>query len=231
MKETVRLRKPEKEQNVIRQDDGLPVTAKTKQTFKFVYVHYPRSWTFDRVLGFLPAVKKIEARPGLNGVKRDGSMALPLSRVSEKGGTVIQPKDQRLGDYMDYVHFYPLRGGGKYYVDFNREAVVLPNDEVIWNTEEQREKWFIFMAFIRDSGIIQPLLKEVYMSIVERQRKKIHSIYGRLDRNPHLKKRLEDAEADLAGMERHWAATNAEHLKAIAEKPSKRVMKKVVENG
>jgi hypothetical protein len=176
-------------------------------------------------------VKKIEARPGLNGVKRDGSMALPLAKVSERGGTVIQPKDQRLGEYMDYVHFYPLRGGGKYYVDFNREAVVLPNDEVIWNTEEQREKWFIFMAFIRDSGIIQPLIKEVYMAIVERQRKKIHSIYGRLDRNPHLKKRLEDSEADLASMERHWAATNAEHLKAIAEKPRKRVMKKVVDNG
>ena len=60
MRETVRLRKPEKEQSVIRQDEGLPVGPRTKQTFKFVYVHYPKSWTFDRELGFLPAVKKIE---------------------------------------------------------------------------------------------------------------------------------------------------------------------------
>ena len=230
MKETVRLRKPEKEQNVIRQDDGLPVGPRTKQTFKFVYVHYPRSWTFDQELGFLPAVKKVEARPGLNGCKQNGSLALTLAKVSERGGTVIQPKDPRLGEYMDYVHFYPLRGGGKYYVDFNMEAVVLPNNEVIWNTEEQREKWFIFMAFIRDSGIIQPLIKEVYMSLVERQRKKIHSLYGRLDRNPHLKKRLEDAEANMAGMERHWAEGNAKLLKESAKKPTKRIVKKVIEN-
>lgn len=231
MKETVRLRKPEKEQNVIRQDDGLPVGPRTKQTFKFVYAHYPRSWTFDLKLGFLPAVKKIEARPGLNGCKRNGSLALTLAKVSENGGTVIEPKDPRLGEYMDYVHFYPLRGGGKYYVDFNREAVVLPNDEVIWNTEEQREKWFIFMAFVRDSGVIQPLIKEVYMAMVERQRKKIHSLYGRVDRNPHLKKRLEDAEANLAGMERHWAEGNAKLLKGSTNKPTKRIVKKVIENG
>ena len=231
MRETVRLRKPEKEQSVIRQDEGLPVGPRTRQTFKFVYVHYPKSWTFDRELGFLPAVKKIEARPGLNGCKQNGSLALTLARVQEKGGTVLDPKDQRLGEYMDYVHFYPLRGGGKYYVDFNQEAVVLPNDEVIWNTNEQREDWAKFMAYLRDSGMVRPLIKEVYISLVERQRKKIHSLYGRLDRNPHLKKRLEDAEADLAGMEQHWAAANAEHLKASAKKPAKRIAKKVVDNG
>lgn len=231
MRETVRLRKPEKEQSVIRQDEGLPVTPRTRQTFKFVYVHYPKSWTFDRELGFLPAVKKIEARPGLNGCKRNGSLALTLARVQEQGGTVLDPKDERLGEYMDYVHFYPLRGGGKYYVDFNQEAVVLPNDEVIWNTDEQREQWAQFMAYLRDSGMIRPLIKEVYISLIERQRKRIHSLYGRLDRNPHLKKRLEDAEADLAGMEQHWAAANAEHLKASAKKPAKRIAKKVVDNG
>ena len=144
---------------------------------------------------------------------------------------MLDPKDQRLGEYMDYVHFYPLRGGGKYYVDFNQEAVVLPNDEVIWNTNEQREDWAKFMAYLRDSGMVRPLIKEVYISLVERQRKKIHSLYGRLDRNPHLKKRLEDAEADLAGMEQHWAAANAKHLKASAKKPAKRIAKKVVDNG
>lgn len=231
MRETVRLRKPEKEESVIRQDEGLPVTPRTKQTFKFVYVHYPKSWTFDRELGFLPRVKKIEARPGLNGCKRNGSLALTLARVTEQGGTVIEPKDERLGRYMNYVHFYPLRGGGKYYVDFNAEAVVLPNDEVIWNTSEQRDQWSEFMAFLRDSGIIRPLIKEVYISIVERQRKKIHSLFGRIDRNPHLAKRLEDAEADLAAMEKHWADANAELMKAHAKKPAKRIAKKAVDNG
>jgi len=158
-------------------------------------------------------------------------MALALSRVTEQGGTIIEPKDERLGEYQDYVHFYPLRGGGKYYVDFNAEAVVLPNDEVIWNTAEQREQWFTFMAFLRDSGLVRPLIKEVYISMIERQRKKIHSLFGRIDRNPHLAKRLEDAEADLAAMEKHWADANAELMKAQAKKPAKRIAKKAVDNG
>ena len=231
MRETLRLKKPKKEVNVIREDEGLPVGPRTRQTFKFVYVHYPKSWTFDSELGFLPRIKKVTARPGLNGCKKNGSLAYTLARVTEMGGTVLEPKDERLGDYVDYVHFYPIRGGGKYYVDFNKEAVVLPNDEVMWNTHESGEKWNEFMIHIRDSGMIRPLLKEVYLSMLERERKKVNSLGARLDRNPHLANKLERATARVEGMQAHWEAANkvSEDMMAKAKKPSKRIAKKVTE--
>lgn len=208
MKETLHLRKPTKEKNVIRQDEGLPIGPRDKATYKFVYVHYPKAWTFDLELGFLPTIKKMKARAGLNGVKQNGSMALTLAKVQENGGTVLDPKDERLGEYQDYVCFYPIRGqeNGKYYVEFNQSAVVLPSDEIIWNTSEQRESWKTFQAYIRDSGMIPPLLRAVFVGMVERERNKRDSLIGRVDRNPHLGKRLAECEAKLEAMEKAWRA-------------------------
>ena len=227
MRETLHLRKPTKEKNVIREDEGLPIGPRDKQTWKFVYVHYPKAWTYHLEHGFLPTIKKVKARPGLNGVKKDGSMALTLARVTEMGGTVLDPKDERLGEYQDYVCFYPIRGSSsKYYDDFNASAVVLPSDEVIWNTSEQRETWHEFLAFVRDSGMIRPLLREVYIAMVERERNKRDSLIGRVDRNPHLTKRLADCEAKLEGMAKAWDAHNAELVKDAKPKtPKKRVAK------
>jgi hypothetical protein len=229
MRETLRLKKPTKEVNVIREDEGLPVGPRTRQTFKFVYVHYPKSWTFNATLGFLPRIKKVEARPGLNGCKKNGSLALTLARVTEMGGTTLDPKDSRLGEYQDYVHFYPLRGGGKYYVDFNKEAVVLPNDEVMWNNHEQRDQWNEFMVHLRDCGMIRPILKEVYLSMLERERKKANSLSGRVDRNPHLANKLKTSLARVEAMQDSWNASNkvTADMMAQAKKPAKRIAKKV----
>ena len=228
LRETLHLRKPEKVKNVITEDEGLPIGPRDKQTFKFVYCHYPKAWTFDIELGFLPTIKKVKARPGLNGVKKDGSMALTLARITEMGGTILDPKDERLGQYMDYVSYYPIRGSNaKYYVDFNASAVVLPSDEVIWNRSEQRESWKIFLAFIRDSDLIRPLLREVYVGMVERERNKRDSLMGRVDRNPHLSKRLQDCEDKLEGMTKAWDAHNAQLAKDAKPKTLKKRTAKV----
>jgi hypothetical protein len=228
VKETLHLRKPTKEKSVIREDEGLPIGPRDKHTYKFVYTHFPKAWTYDLELGFLPTIKKITARPGLNGVKKDGSMALTLARVTEMGGTVLDPKDERLGEYMDYVCYYPIRGSNaKYYVDFNQSAVVLPSNEVIWNTSEQRETWDIFLAFIRDSGMIRPLLREVYVGMVERERNKRDGLIGRVDRNPHLKKRLDSCEAKLEGMAASWDAHNTALAKTLKPTTPKRRVEKV----
>tara|TARA_R100000655_G_scaffold11918_5_gene27940 strand:- start:1887 stop:2579 length:693 start_codon:yes stop_codon:yes gene_type:complete len=219
MRETLHLTKPKKEKSVIREDEGLPIGPRHKRTYKFVYVHFPKAWTFDTKHGFLPNLKKIKARPGLNGVKKDGSMALTLARVSEMGGTAVDPKDERLGDFQDYVCYYPIRGStDKYYVDWNQSAVVLPSDEIIWNNSEQQETWKDFLLHVRDSGIIAPLLREVYVGIVEREKNKLNSLIGRVDRNPHLATRLKRCEERIEGMQKFWKEHN-EKL-ARAKKPS-----------
>ena len=204
MKETLHLTKPQQELNVHQQDDGLPITYRDMQSFKFVYCHFPKSWIYDVTRGFLPDLTKMIARPGLSGVKKDGSMTLALANVREKGGVVLDPKDERLGPFMNYVHFYPIRGGGKYYVDFNKAATVLPNDEIIWNKSELRETWYEFLEFVRGTTLVRPMIREIYLAIREKEIDKLNGLLSRFDRNPHLKHRIELAEARLAGMEKHW---------------------------
>ena len=219
MKETLHLTKPQKEINVHQQDDGLPITYKDKQSFKFVYVHFPKSWIYDVDRGFLPDLTKMIARPGLSGVKKDGSMTLALANVREKGGVVLDPKDERLGPYLDYVHFYPIRGGGKYYVDFNKAATVLPNDEIIWNKSELRETWYEFLEFVRGTTLVRPMIREIYLAIREKELDKLNGLLSRFDRNPHLKHRIELAEARLAGMDKHWQEYSQEFAPTSTAKP------------
>lgn len=212
MKETLHLTKPQKEQIQTREDEGLPITHRTKQTFRFIYIHYPKSWIYDLERGFLPDITKIIARPGLCNVRRDGNMTLALAQVREKGGVILDPKDERLGQYMDYVHFYPIRGGGKYYVDFNKAATVLPNDEIIWNKSELRDSWYDFLLYVRGTTLVRPMIREIYLSLREKEQDKLNGLLSRFDRNPHLKHRIKIAEDRLAGMDKHWE----EYSKSLA---------------
>ena len=79
--------------------------------------------------------------------------------------------------------------------------------------------------------MIQPLLKEVYLSMLVRERKKVNSLGSRLDRNPHLANKLAQATARVEGMQAHWNAANkvTEDMMAKAKKPAKRIAKKVTE--
>lgn len=219
MKETLHLKKPQRERIQTREDDGLPINHTHKQTFRFQYVHYPKSWIYDVERGFLPDITKLVARPGLNGVKKDGSMTLALANARDKGATILDPKDERLGPYMDYVHFYPIRGGGKYYVDFNKSATVLPNDEIIWNKSELRSTWYDFLAFIRGTTLVRPMIKEIFLSIREKEQDKLNGLLGRFDRNPHLKHRIGLAEARLAGMDKHWQEYSQQFLNRSNAQP------------
>jgi len=214
VKETLHLTKPQQEKIQTRADDGLPITHKHKQTFRFIYIHYPKRWIYDLQRGFLPDITKIIGRPGLCNVRRDGNMSMALAQVREKGGTILDPKDERLGPYMDYVHFYPIRGGGKYYVDFNKAATVLPNDEIIWNKSELRDSWYDFLLHVRGTSLVRPMIREMYLAIREKEQDKLNGLLSRFDRNPHLKKRIELAEARLAGMDKHWQ----EYSKAFSPK-------------
>ena len=154
-------------------------------------------------------------------------MTVTLARVQEKGGTYIDPKDSRLTEkYMDYVHFYPVRGGGKYYVDFNKAATVLPNDEIIWNRSEQKDSWYDFLAFLKSTTIIRPMLKEVYIHIREKEQKKHDSLFARVERNPHLAPRLKEAADRIEAMDKEWSKiSKAMQAGAGVVEPSRKIEK------
>lgn len=221
---TIHLESPTKETNVVKETSGLPVTDRQRPAMKFVYVTYPQSWRYDLEFGFLPVLKRIIAMPGVNGVGRDGSLTKVLSSVANNGGTYIDPKDYRLGKYQDYVQYYPTSNGGKWYVDFCQKATVLPTGQIVWNDSEIKTPMMEFRAHIRDAGIVEPLIHEFYVQMLEGEKSKLNRLYGRLDRNPSIKVKVEESQARIKGMEKHWSEMTARLLagvKAQAKKPTK----------
>lgn len=227
MREAIQLNKPIKEESVIQKAEGLPVSAKQRPASKFVYAHYPHSWGYDLDRGFLPMLAKIIAKPGVNGVDKNGGLTMVLAGVNSKGGTYIDPRDKRLGEFMDYVQYYPTQTGGKWYVDFCQTATVLGTGQILWNTTDSVEPWKDFLCHVRDCGILSPMIHGVFVGLVEKERAKIDQLYGRLDRNPHLKSRLEHFQARLEGMEKAWESATAELSKTVAPRKMKRKKAKI----
>ena len=219
---TIHLASPTKETNVVQETSGLPVTDRQRPAMKFVYVTYPQSWRYDLEFGFLPVLKRIIAMPGVNGVGRDGSLTKVLSSVANNGGTYIDPKDYRLGKYQDYVQYYPTSNGGKWYVDFCQKATVLPTGQIVWNNSEIKTPMMEFRAHIRDAGIVEPLIHEFYVHMLEGEKSKLDRLYGRLDRNPSIKVKVEESQARIKGMEKHWAEMTTKLIKDIQAKAPKK---------
>ena len=223
------LSQPARDVSTVETPDGLPVPRGKVPPPKFVYVTYPRSWSWaGPEHGFLPDLKRVVAKPGCNGVGEDLDMSRVLAGVSSKGGTYIRPGDERLGEFADYVRYYTTRDGRRWYVDFCEVATVLPNGEVLWDTgEEVQAQWLAFRAAVRDSGIISPMLVQVYEGLHARQRRTVDDLGARIHSNPQLTHKYEEAVQTLADMEAAWSANSAELAKkAKAKKPKATTKKK-----
>lgn len=186
MPQPIVLSQPARDVSTVETPDGLPVPRGKVPPPKFVYVTYPRSWSWaGPEHGFLPDLKRVVAKPGCNGVGEDLDMSRVLAGVSSKGGTYIRPGDERLGEYADYVRYYTTRDGRRWYVDFCEVATVLPNDEVLWDTgEEVQAQWLAFRAAVRDSGIISPMLVQIYEALHARQKREVNGLAARIHSNP-----------------------------------------------
>ncbi len=216
---SIRLTTPKVETQVVQQQVGLP--ANYPCASRFVYAHFPANWEYDDEFGFLPRLSLVIAKPGVNGVGTDGKLHRALSRISERGATVIDPKDARLGEFTDYVRYYETDAGQRHYCDFCDEATVLPNGSVLWNASEAEGAFKAFRAAIRDSGIIEAMHAEVFQELRQREFRRADSLHSRAERNPHLLKRAEHAELRLGVMDEAWQ----DHLGQLAEQVTARPTK------
>lgn len=215
---TVRLTQPKREKAHVREVHGLPIRRGTKPGKRFVYVHYPKSWEFvggDH--GFLPIPKRVVAVPGCNGIGKNGDLTPVIIGVTQKGGTYIDPTDNRLGEYEGYVQYYDCDNGQKWYCDFCAEATVLPDGEIIWDSKPG--EWEKFRATLRDSGIIQPLIPEIYRMLLEKHSKRTERIGSKLNRNPHLQNKYDAELKKLEDMKACWESMRQEKLKVAKTKP------------
>jgi hypothetical protein len=165
---------------------------------------YPKGWEFVDGYGFLPTLRRIVAKPGVNGVNRAGNLSRAIAGAIQKGGTYIDPKDERLGDFKDYVRFYECDTGARWYVDLGQEATILPGGEILWNSEDASEELRKFRAHIRDTGMIPPMAPEVYRWLSNRVQNAYESQLSRAGRNPHLAQKAEQTAAKLDAMRSEW---------------------------
>lgn len=205
---TLRLKQPTREPANTNTDTGLPVPRGKTPPTKFLYCTYPRGWDYTEGFGFLPTLKKLTAKPGCNGVSDSGDMTRTIAGIHAKGGTVLDPNDTRLGRFQGYVQFYPTTDGRRWYVDFCQEATILPSGEIIWTNSTDPEtglsSWDSFRAFVRDSGIIPGLIKEVYLAIVQGEERTLEALAGRMAGNPALERKYAELEKKIEGMRAAW---------------------------
>jgi len=225
MNKAIRLTQPTKEASYVRRNEGLPLRAGRKPAERFVYCHYPKRWEYDMNHGFLPTLSKIPARPGVNGVRKDGDLTPVLTVIQQKGGTFINPTDKRLGEFQDYVQYYTCENGAKWWVDSCMEAVILPGRQIVWKSKPGA--WDNFRIHLRDAELIDQLLPEVYDLMVEKQRKKIDRRAARAGLSPVYKAQYDSEVDKLASMQATWEEMTGAKLEALEAKPKPRRKRKI----
>ncbi len=170
---------------------------------RFVYVHYPEAWSFDEGSGFLPDLSTIVAKPGVNGVGKDGTLNKPIAGSLDKGGLVINATDPRLGPWKNYVGAYDCVDG-KHWCFIKTEFTILPGGRV--KPIDRSNEFRAFRAYLRDAQLVHPLSEPVYNQLVEIERQRLKRAGNDAARNPHLRAKYEAQEARIAAMAKAWAA-------------------------
>ena len=188
-------------------DDALPEKF---ANYPFVYVHYPMGWVFDDAAGFLPELSEIQAKPGVNGVGKDGRLSRPIGGAIQKGGTIIDPADRRLGDWKNYLVTYPVVGGRKHHCFRSAAFTILPGGRV--HAGDGSEDYNAFRAFVRDEGVVAPMENPVFMALMDRESRGYNRVIRDAVKLPHLAPLADAKKARMAAMRAAWAKMNPPEL-------------------
>jgi len=220
-------------------EDLLPITPKSKPTPPYFFAHYPNGWTFMEGHGFVPTLCKYPAIPGVNGATLDSSGRVNLSRVKQAvasgGGTVIDARDPRLiregeteedAEFFDYVRFYPMVGGARFYIEPGQVPTITARGTVIWNSKEAHAVNIEFRKHLAASGIIRPIHNVEYLRLEDEAQSRVDRARETAGNRPELAFKVEAAEKQLEAIRAEWARlTEADATAASttgSAKPSRR---------
>ena len=226
MPQPITLSQPKTDVQTVETRSGLP-THRHRPQSRFVYVVYPKSWEYDTEHGFIPVMRRLTAKPGANGVDGRGNLTKAVAAATQKGGTYIDPKDTRLGPYVDYVQYFDCDNGGKWYVDFCSKATVLSSGEIIWNTKEAAPEFARFRRHLVDAGIVPPMIPEVFQWLLTREQNRAQQLHTRAGDSPAVRADYEKQAAKVDAMINEWDRMNGAKAKA---KPTKAPRKKTANN-
>ena len=207
------------------EDEGLPAKFANNP---FVYVHYPRGFTFDEVAGeFLPDLNEGHLTAGVNGVEedaRDPKILKPqkmFAGTMAKGGIIINTDDDRLGEWKNYLASFDCKGGGKHYCFVGVEFDKLPGGEAV--AREASDAFREFRQYIRDHRLCHEMSEPVYNKLLSIEESALDRSIQRAQANPHLAKKVDAVEAKIAAMKKAWSklceADNAQPVQKAPKAP------------
>ena len=189
------------------ENEGLPAKYANNP---YVYIHYPRGWTFDGEVGeFLPDLNEGHLTAGVNGVDedpRDHRILKPQKMFAgtlAKGGIIINTDDERLGEWTNYLASYECKGGGKHYCFVAVEYDILPGGEAV--AREAPAEFRKFRQHIRDHKLCHGMSEPVYNKLLSVEEAALERAINRAQSNPHLSKKVEAVEVKIAAMKEAWA--------------------------
>ena len=169
----------------------------------FLYMSHPFSWTWSDEEGpgeWLPRLLRMTIQPGVNGVRRDGSTTPARTMAAERGGSVIEYNDPRLGKWQDYVQAFETKNGRRVHRSIFESVRVIAG-RVRW--KQDRSEYLAFLRHLVASGIIPPIDPDVAHELTGRERSTLQRLKQRSARNPadpNLAARVEAQQARVDAM-------------------------------
>lgn len=165
----------------------------------WVFSHYPTAWTYENG-EWLPELSRISFRDGLNG-QSDGNTNAPKAHATNKGATIIEPSNPKLGVHRNYRHTLPAvdpnsGATGTYFCAAWEKPTMVGGRNVRWDFDENA--YTAFRRHLITAGLIEPISTVVAES-------RIDALEGTLD---HLRALPHNTQRDarMAAMEKSITA-------------------------
>lgn len=194
----------------------LPRNAKPKGAFNFT--HRPEGWRLEEGHGFVPVLGEISTEAGVNGVRRingdhaiDGPVDISraIELIKRQGAVHIDPKDGRLGEYVDYdTHYYETGDGRRNYVCPWERCTVLPTGKVVWDLVAGQKGLLEFRLHLRDHGIVPAIDEVIILGMLDKLRTSRDGILSRAGAaadTEYVQAKIRKIDAQIEAIEAEWA--------------------------
>ena len=155
--------RPTKPQSAAIGSVALPA-RKARQLHQFVWKWHPKRWRWDEETHeWLPRLGQLKFDAGQQNVLENGNIGLAMATAQSHGWTIIQPSDERLGPWSDYMQELPVDNGRKAYAPIWKEYA-LEGGMVFESVDKDRMREFL-RHLVRSGivGDISPNIKSYHV--------------------------------------------------------------------
>jgi len=182
--------------------DALKLPRSVKKRPPFLYKSHPLRFSFYAKTGeWLPDLAKMWIDPGVDGVADSGDITIALAGNTSRGWQIIQPSDERLGEFKNYSQKLPHISGGHSHIPIFMGIDVEAGRAFI---TPDTDRWVAFRRHLIASGIVPPCSENIRNLKTREQRALCERLEGRQSNSPNnaaLARRSAKARALLDAME------------------------------